>query len=105
MVMSSFYEAFPLTVIESISKSKIVISSKNKGSLQIFDDLDKTIFVDNVTDSYEYAEKIKYFSKNVDLVNKITKENHEYLINNFSLNANINKLNSIDLFKNSVKIN
>ena len=98
MVMSSFYESFGLVSLESISKSKIIISSKNEGSLQIFDDLNKTIFVDNVTDSFEYAEKIKYFTKNIDLVNKITKENHNYLIKNFSLDILKDKLSSIDKF-------
>ena len=97
LIVPSFYESFGLVSLEAINNSTIVVTSKNEGSIEIFNKLNKIVLVDNFTNSLEYANKIKFFSQNIQLVNEITKENHNYLIDNFSLDSSKKRIRNIKI--------
>jgi glycosyl transferase, family 25 len=87
VVIPSKFESFPMVAIESISFKKLVICSKNEGCLQIFNKIDERIFVNDKFNPKEYSDKIMYFSKNINLTNKIIEKNYKYFIKNFTLDS------------------
>ena len=92
IVISSLFEASPMNSIEAMSKGKIIISNKNEGCLENLGSIDDRIFVNDTFSSTEYADKIKFFSKNIDLSNEIILKNYNHFLENFTLKSSKNKL-------------
>ena len=95
IIIPSNFESFFNSALEAISNKKLVICSKNYDYLPIFKEEENKIFISDYNNTNEYVEKIKYFSNNIGLVNKIINKNYDHFLKNFSLISAYNKLNQI----------